>query len=324
MLVLWLLFIGLVIALLAIDLGLIHRKAKEESIREAIWWSVLWITLGVLFSGVVYLIYENAWFGATMAPGDKSWETPGVEAAIRYITGYLLEKSLSVDNLFVIALLMRGFRVPAQHQHRILFWGIIGALVLRGVMIGAGVWLVARFDWVFYIFGAYLAFTGIKLLFVDEEAEDAEDTFFIRLARRALPISKAEPNGRFLTREDGKLRFTKLALVLVAVEGTDVIFALDSVPAVLGVTTEGFLVFSSNLFAILGLRALYFVLAGVLKKFHYLSIALSLILVFVGVKMLLHAFFKIPNLVSLGAIVALVTAGILASMWTAHREEADG
>lgn len=300
---LWGGFSALVVVLLFVDLKVVSARSEVMTVKSALLWSAMWISTALLFNLFIFL-------------------EEGSDAGVEYLTGYVIEKSLSVDNLFVIALLMRGFKVPAQHQHRILFWGIMGAIVLRGIMIGAGVWLVAHFDWIFYVFGAYLAFTGIKLLFVEESTEDAEDTFFIRWAKRLLPVSKADPNGKFIIREDGKIRLTSLALVLVAVEGTDVVFALDSVPAVLGVTTDGFLVFSSNLFAILGLRALYFVLAGVLQKFHYLSIALALILVFIGAKMILHSFVKVPNLASLGVIVALVTGGVLASMWSGRTRSA--
>jgi tellurite resistance protein TerC len=308
---LWLGFTALVVLLLVLDLGVFHRHAHEVSLREASAWTVVWITLGLSFSGVVYLIYNGHWFGAQLAGGSS---VGAGQAALLYVTGYVLEKSLSVDNIFVISIIFRTFKVESRYRHRVLFWGIIGAILLRAVMILGGAWLVHRFSWVFYIFGLYLAYTGIKL-FLDRGTEaDPEHSGFIRLARRLLPVARADHGSHLFARENGRTVLTRLGLVLIAVEGTDVIFALDSIPAILAITTDSFIVFTSNIFAILGLRSLYFILEGMMGRFRYLQVALAFVLVFIGAKMLLHSVFVLPNLVSLGIIVGAVTIGVLASL----------
>lgn len=314
--ILWLSFLVLILALLALDLGVFHKKAHIESVREAAGWSAFWIAIGLGFAGVIYLIYEHHWFGAKLLEGADRHAVGGGEAVMQYITGYLLEKSLSVDNLFIIALIFTSFRVPPQHQHRVLFWGIVGALVFRGLMILGGVWLVHRFVWIFYIFGAYLVYAGIKIFFHKESDDHVSRNHpAVRLARRFLPFAEGPHGGHFLRLEKGRWVLTELFVVLLVIEVTDVAFAVDSVPAVLAITTDPFIVITSNVFAILGLRALYFVLAGMLNTFHYLKLALGVLLAYIGVKLMLHSVFKIPTLVSLGVILGLMTLGVVASLW---------
>ncbi len=309
-------FFLLVLALLALDLGVFHRKAHAISLREAAGWTVFWVTLGVSFSGLIFLIYEHHWFGAS-CPAEGGESVGGGLAVARYLTAYVIEKSLSIDNIFVMSLLFRSFAVPAEHQHRVLFWGIVGALVFRGAMIAGGVWLVSRFSWSFYIFGGYLAFAGIKLLLSKhdhDEPIDGGQNRLVRLLQRMLPITDQDHGDRFVAREGGRLVFTRLAVALVAIELTDVVFAVDSIPAVLAISTESFIVVTSNVFAILGLRSLYFVLASMIGRFRYLTYALAALLVFIGGKMIAHSFFKISTGLSLAIVVGLVAAGMLASL----------
>jgi tellurite resistance protein TerC len=307
---LWLGFAALIVTLLMLDLGVFHRQARQVSWREAGLWTLAWISIGLAFTGVVYMIYEGRWFGAHLAPSSG---LSGTDAALLYLTGYVLEESLSVDNIFVIALVFRAFRVDPRYRHRVLFWGIVGAVVLRAGMIFGGAWLVHRFTWVFYIFGAYLTYTGISL-FGNKEDEDPEQSRFIRLARRVLPVATGDHGSALTVRQNGRRMLTRLGLVLIAVEGTDVIFALDSIPAILAITTDSFIVFTSNIFAILGLRSLYFVLESMMGRFRHLKTALAFVLVFIGVKMLLHSVYTLPNLLSLGIILGAVSAGVLSSL----------
>jgi tellurite resistance protein TerC len=316
---LWVGFVALVLLLLVLDLGVFHRQAHEVTLREAARWTIVWITLGLGFTGVVYLIYAGQWFGADLG-ADPNRVTDPQQAALLYLTGYVLEESLSVDNMFVIAMLFRTFRVEARYRHRVLFWGIVGAIVLRAAMIVGGAWLVHRFTWVFYVFGVYLAYTGIKLLKEGGGEVDPEASAFIRFARRALPVARHDHGSRLTAVENGGFVVTRLGLVLIAVEGTDVIFALDSIPAILAITTDSFIVFTSNIFAILGLRSLYFILEGMLGRFRHLTIALAFVLVFIGAKMLLHDVYHFPNLVSLGVILGAVSVGVLSSLLLAKPE----
>jgi tellurite resistance protein TerC len=267
------------------------------------------------------MIYEGHWFGAHLS---RAHGIGGGDAALLYLTGYVLEESLSVDNIFVIALVFRAFRVDPRYRHRVLFWGIVGAVLLRAGMILGGSWLVHHFRWVFYIFGAYLTYTGISL-FGDKEDGDPEQSRFIRIARRVLPVAPGDHGSALTVRDNGRRMLTRLGLVLIAVEGTDVIFALDSIPAILAITTDSFIVFTSNIFAILGLRSLYFVLESMMGRFRHLKVALAFVLLFIGVKMLLHDVYVLPNLVSLAVILGAVTIGVLASLLgdkhSAEREE---
>lgn len=315
---LWIGFFALVFVMLALDLGVFHRKAHVIAIREAVGWSIFWVSLGLSFSAVVYFIYENHWGGAGLGPRQL---LDGGDAAILYLTGYLLEESLSVDNLFVISLLFRSMAVPAQFQHRLLFWGIMGALVFRGTMIAGGVWLVNKFDWTFYIFGGFLVISGIRMLLAGDEAEpEPEGSWFFKIIRRFLPMAKEDHGSRLIARERGRIVFTYLAVALVAIELTDIVFAVDSVPAILAVTTEPFIVVTSNVFAILGLRSIYFVLAGMMDKFRYLKTALSILLLFIGAKMLAHHAVKIPNLVSLAVVIGVVATGVIVSLFADARD----
>ncbi len=318
---LWIGFFSLVFVMLALDLGVFHRKAHEINIREAIGWTIFWVSLGLSFSGVIYLIYENSvgGAGAVASPGRPALD--GIDALVLYLTGYLLEESLSVDNLFVISLLFRSMAVPSRYQHRLLFWGIMGALVFRGTMIAGGVWLVSHFTWTFYLFGAFLVISGIRMIVAgDDEDPEPEASWFFKGIRKVLPMAREDHGSRLISRENGRLVFTHLAVALLAIELTDIVFAVDSVPAILAVTTEPFIVVTSNVFAILGLRSLYFVLAGMMSKFRYLKTALSLLLCVIGAKMLAHDIFHVPNLISLAVVVGVVATGVVISVLADARE----
>ena len=323
--ILWVAFVLFILLLLALDLGVFHRGGREMRLREAAAWSAGWVAVGLSFTGVVYAVYAHG-FGETL-PG-VSGRAAGLEAAFAYVTAYVVEKSLSVDNLFVMAVVFDGFRVPAAQRHRVLFWGIAGALVMRALMIGAGLWLL-RFQWVFYVFGVYLVVTGWKLLRSGEdETDDPSSGRLVRWLRRRVPMTDDFRGGRFVVRErqsSGALRWraTPLLLVLLVIEWTDVVFALDSIPAVLAVSTESFIVFTSNVFAILGLRSLYFVLEAMVAAFHHLKHALALVLVFVGGKMLLHDVVHVPNLLSLAVIVSMVAGGVVLSLRADPRLESE-
>jgi tellurite resistance protein TerC len=314
----WTGFILLVLCLLALDLGVLNKRAHAPSIKEALGWTAGWVSLGVLFSGVVYYIYQNKLYTAGGDAGTIPYS--GVNAMLTYLTGFVLEESLSIDNLFVMVLIFRNYRIPGTFQHRVLFWGILGAIVMRAGMILGGVWLVTRFGWVMYLFGAYLIIQGVSQLKPEKEDNEVPSTSMLeRLISKILPITREEnPSGHFLLRLNGKLYATTLLVALVSVEAADVVFALDSVPAVLTVTTDPFIVFTSNVFAILGLRSLYFVIAGMMDRFGHLKYALAAILVFVGAKMVLHKLIHIPIWVSLGVIVLSVVVGVLSSMWASR------
>jgi tellurite resistance protein TerC len=313
MLWLWISFFILICIFLALDLGVFHKKDQQITVREAAIWTLVWVSVSLLFNVFVWFLYSNHWFGIGL-DADGLVVRTGDRAALEFFTGYLIEKSLSFDNIFVIALVFSYFKVPAKFQHRILFWGILGALVFRGVIISVGAYLVSEFSWVFYFFGVVLIYGAVKMLAFDEENADPENGLVLRLARRFLPIKPGFDDGRFTTRVNGEFAFTTLALVLLVVETTDVVFAFDSIPAIFIITNDPFLVLTSNIFAILGLRSLYFVLAGMIDKFHYLNWALAMILIFVGIKMLLHGFLPISTGVSLGVIAFFLLLGIGASM----------
>ena len=259
----WLLFLGAVLLFLALDLGVFHRKPHAVSFGEALMWTTLWVSLAMTFA---------FWIAPAMV--GEEWQAAHTKL---FLTGYVVELSLSMDNVFVIALIFTYFRVPLEYQHRVLFWGILGALVMRGVMIWFGAELIERFHWILYVFGAFLLFTGIKMLFAGDEEVEPEKNFIIRLARKLYPVATEYDGQHFFTQLDGRRALTPLALCLIMVETTDLIFAVDSIPAIFGITTEAFLVFTSNVFAILGLRSLYFVLVGLLRHFRYLKYGLSLI-----------------------------------------------
>jgi len=313
----WFGFFALVALLLFLDLGVLHRKAAEPSLKSAAWWTVAWVCLGLSFAGAVYLIYETGWLGAQAHHGS--------DAAITYVSAYLLEQALSIDNIFVMSLLFRSFRVPVKYQHRVLFWGILGAIVFRIAMLGGGAYLAKRFIWVFYLFGAYLAWQGIKLL-REGDGDDAEHdkSLAVRALRRFVRIVDGDHGGKFTVHLDGRRALTTVAVCLVVIELTDIVFALDSIPAVLSVSQDTFIIVTSNIFAILGLRNLYFVLAGAMAKFKYLKIALAVLLIMIGAKMIAHDFYDMSHAVSLALIAGIIGAGMLASVLSNRRHEAEG
>jgi tellurite resistance protein TerC len=311
----WVGFIALFLALLVLDLSVLHRESAELSVRQALFWTAVWIGVASCFTGVVYGLYEYRWFGFVPVDGVAR----GSDAVVQFVTGYLLEWSLSVDNIFVMALIFSYLKIPPIYQYRVLFWGIVGAIVLRGLMIGAGTALIAHFDWMFYVFGATLIVSALRML-RDDEVRDFSSSIPARIVRRFVPVTGELDRARFFVRRSGSLYATPLFVALIIVELTDVVFAVDSIPAILAVTRDPFLVFTSNAFAILGLRSLYFAVAGFMAIFRYLKYSLVLILAFVGVKMLLVSAYHVPNLVSLGIIVGTLAGGIVASLYATRRD----
>lgn len=307
---LWVGFNLFVLGMLALDLGVFHRHAHAVTIKEATLWSVAWITLAMIFNAGLYFFWD------VIAPGSAY--TNG-EAALAFFTGYLIEKSLSVDNIFVFVLIFTYFAVPAVYQHRVLFWGILGALLMRGILIVIGAALLKEFHWIIYVFGAFLIFTGIKMAFHKTEEMHPEDNPLVRLVRRLMPITNTYEGDNFFIRRAGVLMATPLFLVLVIVESTDLIFAVDSIPAIFAVTQDPFIVYTSNVFAILGLRSLYFLLAGFMDKFYYLKFGLSVILTFVGIKMVMIDIYKIPIGLSLAVIAGVLVVAVVASLWQGQR-----
>lgn len=316
----WIIFFALYLGVLALDLVVLHREAKAMSVRQALGWTVVWIIVALSFSGLVYGVYEHHWFGWRVAPDAPS----GSEAMIQYITGYLLEWSLSVDNIFVIAVIFTFMKIPPQYQYRVLFWGIVGAIVLRGAMIAAGSVLIHSFDWMFYVFGGILLLSAARMLKSEDEQFDPGKSVLVRLARRVYPVTDKLDGERFFTVVDGARAATPLFVTLLLVDFADVVFAVDSIPAIFAVTQEPFIVFTSNAFAILGLRSLYFAIAGLMVMFKYIKFSLIFILGFVGVKMMLHHHLQIPHAISLGVIVGFLAIGIIASLWVSRREGAAG
>jgi len=314
----WVGYFALVAVLLALDLGVLNRKAKEPTLKVAALWTAGWVSLGLSFTGLVYLIYENGWLGAHMIGREPGGA--GGEAAVTYVSAYLLEQALSVDNIFVIALLFKSFRVPTKYQHRVLFWGILGAIVFRLIMLGGGAYLAHRFGWIFYVFGAYLVFQGIKLFrHDDDEEEDLEKSLAVRTLRKFVRVVDGDYGGKFTVMVDGRRALTTVAVCLVSIELTDIVFALDSIPAVLSVSQETFIMVTSNIFAIMGLRSLYFVLAGAMAQFKYLKLALAVLLVLIGAKMIAHDFYKISHVASLIAIAGIIGTGVIASIISSKR-----
>lgn len=320
MIIAWAIFIIFVLGMLALDLGVFHRKAEVMDTRQALLWSGLCVLLSVLFSGIVYLLFQHHWWGFGMQTGDPD----GLEAAVLYLTGYVIELSLSMDNLFVIALIFASFQIPAAQQHRLLFWGILGALIMRGVMIGAGAVLIAKFHWILYVFGAILLFSSWRMLTGDQDSEDKENRIVLWF-RQHFRVAE-DVVDRFVIRRDGRLMVTQLLLTLVVIEISDVVFAVDSIPAIFSITEDPFLVFTSNIFAILGLRSLYFVLADAVARFHYLKYSLSLLLAMVGMKLLLKDWLHhVPGMTyyTLAAVVVVLTVGIAASIRRSKMIEAN-
>ena len=311
---LWIGFIIFVSLLLFLDLFVLNRKDHVPRTREALKWTAMWASIGLGFSGVVYLAYSNGWIDSPLPPQ---------KAVLNYLTGYLVELSLSMDNVFVIAMIFAYFKVPAMYQHRVLFWGILGAVVFRLIMILAGVLLLERFDWMFYVFGLLLLYSAWKMVDSGDDIEPGENPV-IRFVKRFVPVTKDYYGPRFWIKRNGLRAATPLFIALVMVETTDVIFAVDSIPAILGITTDSFLVFSSNIMAILGLRSLYFVLSAMINKFSRLKYSLALILVFVGVKMLLHGYWHPPEWLGLVVIFGLLAGGIAVSLLTPAPAHAPG
>lgn len=299
---LWIGFIVFVMAMLAIDLGVFHRKAHAVGFREAATWSAVWIGLALVFNVLVW-----RWFGP--------------ERGMEFLTGYLIEKSLSVDNIFVFVIIFSALGIPALYQHRVLFWGIVSALVLRAVMIFAGSAMLARFHWLIYVFGAFLIATGVKLFLQRSKQESPEGGWVMRAARRLIPSTTRFDGDRFFTFENGKRLATPLFMALILVEVTDVIFAVDSIPAIFAITSDPFIVFTSNIFAILGLRSLFFLLAGLVDKFRYLKVGLAAVLVFVGAKMAAVDLYKLPPVASLAVIATILIASVAASLYASRREQ---
>jgi len=307
---LWIGFNLFVLLMLALDLGVFHRNAHTVSIKEATIWSVVWITLAMVFNIGLYLFWDK------LLPASTYSNT---EAALAFFTGYLIEKSLSVDNIFVFVLIFTFFAVPAIYQHRVLFWGILGALLMRGILIVVGAALLKEFHWIIYIFGAFLVFTGIRMALHRNEEMHPEQNPVVKLLRKIMPVTENYEGDHFFIRRAGKRMATPLLLVLLIVESSDLVFAVDSIPAIFAVTNDPFIVYTSNVFAILGLRSLYFLLAGVIDKFYYLKLGLSVVLVFVGIKMIAVDIYKIPVGLSLGVIASILAIAVIASLWRAQR-----
>ena len=364
MIYIWIGFLLFVLSMLALDLGVFHRKAHVVRVKEALLWSAMWIALALAFSVFVYFGYENQWLGL----GNHKDAVDGIvnnghHATIKYLTGYLIEKSLSVDNIFVIAMLFAYFSVPAVYQHRVLFWGILGALLMRGVMIGVGAALIARFTWILYLFAAFLIVTAFKMLTLKDDERDPSKNIIVRWARRLWPTTERYHGQHFFVRagssasnepevprelvgqmapdqvgrseaavdhaveraKPGAWMMTPLFLALILVEFTDLVFAVDSIPAIFAITADPFLVFTSNVFAILGLRSLYFALAGAIEAFRYLKVSLAIVLGVVGVKMLAHTWLRSIlgehfNLYLLAVVLLILLAGVIASVVANKRE----
>lgn len=299
----WIGFLAFVLLMLALDLGVFHRKSHEVKIKEALIWSAVWISIALLFNYGIYVYM-------------------GEVKAMEFLTGYVIEKSLSIDNLFVFIMIFSYFNVDKKYQHKVLFWGIIGALIMRSIFIFAGVALINKFHWIIYIFGAFLIFTGVKMLFQKDEKMDPNKNPLVKLFKRFYPVTDTMHGDRFFVKINAKTFATPLFVVLLLVEFTDLIFAVDSIPAIMAITSDPFIIFTSNVFAILGLRALYFALAGITQYFHYIKYGLSAILVFVGLKMTMVDFYKIPVMISLFTILGILVISVVASLIFPKKEVA--
>lgn len=329
----WVSFIVGLLSLLALDLGVFHRKPGAMPTSVALVWTAGWVVMALAFNVVIFFLFDRNYaeylalhpeLASQAAELSKAGTFPiltGNQAAMEFLTGYLVEQSLSLDNVFVIALIFAYFHIPSSYQHRVLFWGIIGAVFLRGIMIGLGAELVKQFVWLNYVFGLFLIFTAVKMLLAGDHKIEPEQNPIVKLARKFYPVSTRMDGQKFFTRlDDGRKAFTPLAIVLIIVESTDLLFAVDSIPAILAITHDSFVAFTSNVFAVMGLRSLYFALAGMMDQFRYLKISLVFILAFVGVKMMLGHHFKIATEVSLGVIVAALAIGVMASILANRRD----
>jgi tellurite resistance protein TerC len=299
---LWSGFVLFVLVMISIDLGLFHRKAHTVKTKEAFIWCAVWVSLALLFNVGV-------------------WHYRGGQAGVEFLTGYLIELSLSLDNLFVFLLIFTFFRVPKHHQHAVLYWGILGALIMRAIMIATGIALINKFHWIIYLFGAFLVFTGIKMFFTGDQEVHPEKNPVIKLAKKVFPVTHEFHEGKFFVRNSGRLLATPLFLVLLMIETTDLVFAVDSIPAILAITRDSFIVYTSNVFAILGLRSFYFALAGMFDKFRFLKVGLAIVLSYVGAKMLLSDIFKIPTVLSLAFIALTIGLSILISFLKPETKE---
>lgn len=293
----WVYFTLFIIVLILLDLKLFHKKPEHVSMKDAIGWSLFWISLAMFFNLYVY------------------WEF-GLNRALTFLTGYVIEKSLSVDNIFVFLMVFKSFQVPSAYQHRVLFWGIFGALILRAIMILVGIELITTFEWMVFVFGGFLVYTGVSVFKKDDRHREIKDHPLVKMLHKLVPISEKIHEEKFMTKIDGKWHFTPLLLCLVVIEFSDVVFALDSIPAILAISTDSYIVYTSNIFAILGLRALYFILLSVSKKIKYLDYGVGLILCFVGAKMICAQYFHMPVLLSLAVIASILLTAILASLWS--------
>lgn len=300
--IVWGLFIAFVLAMLALDLGVLHRKPHKVTLKESLGWSAFWTALAFLF---------NVWV----------WYDRGSQAGLEFLTGYLIERALSMDNLFLFVVIFSYFQVPAEYQHRVLFWGVLGALIMRAIFIAAGIALIAKFHWVIYVFGAFLVVTGVKMWIQEEREVHPERNPVLKAFRRVVPVTSDYEGQKFFVLKNGKRMATPMFIVLLFVETTDLVFALDSIPAVLAVTRDPFIVFTSNVFAILGLRALYFALADLVKLFEYLHYGLAIILVFVGLKMILEPFYEVPIGISLGVVGIVLLVSIALSVLFGNRSK---
>ena len=299
---LWTIFSVFVLGMLALDLGVFNRKAHEVKMKEALTWSIVWVALSLAFNWWIYHKF-------------------GTQKALEFLTGYVIEKALSVDNIFVFVILFASFAVPKMYQHRVLFWGVLGAIIMRAIFIGIGAALVSRFSWIMYVFGAILIYTGIKLMKEGDAEPHPEKNPIYKLARRIMPATPEYHGKAFFVIKEGRRYATPLFLVLIAIEATDVVFAVDSIPAIFAITTDPFIVYTSNIFAILGLRAMYFLLAGVIDKFHFLKYGLAVVLLFVGIKMVIAEWYHFPIAASLGIIASVLTLSVVASIiWPRHVE----
>lgn len=315
--IVWISFLAAILLFLALDLGVFNKTPHLISTKEASKWTAIWVTLSFLFSGIIYWLYSNDYI-------SNPNRLKPVAASIKYITGYLIELSLSVDNIFVIAIIFAAFRIPKKYQHRVLFWGILGAIVFRGLMIYFGVLLINKFSWTTYIFGIFLIFTAAKMLFTKEDEKfEPKKSFVYRILRKIIPVTSHIDGEHFFVKKRHITAATPLFVALIVIEVMDVIFALDSVPAILAITSDPFLVFSSNIFAILGLRSMYFFLANMLEKFAHLEYSLIAILSFVGFKMLSHDFVEIPEWFSLAFIALSLLIGIIVSLKMGKKEISD-
>lgn len=312
----WISFIAVVIVFLALDLGVFHKNDHVIKSKEAGIWTAIWVTVALAFSGVIYWLFSEG------LVDNPTGLTPN-NAVLKYVTGYLIELSLSIDNVFVIAVIFSSFKIPALYQHRVLFWGILGAIIFRGLMIVFGVALINKFEWIIYVFGVFLLYTAFKMLKSDEHAADPKDTWMFRQLKKIMPITATRHGHDFFVKRMGVTAATPLFVALIVIELTDVLFALDSIPAILAITSDPFIVFSSNILAILGLRSMYFLISRMLQKFRYINYSLVVILAFVGLKMLFSHQIELPEWVSLTVIAVSLIAGIVASLLISdkNREE---